>query len=117
MVYGTVTAYHQTVPNTVTKLVKGQPVVETHGLRHFGSSLADFPFTSTKAYIAISALVVNLVVAVVLTVVLRALHVRDGDDETRPGDFYADVPAEAVVREAQREVAGAEPRVSDAKRP
>jgi len=116
MVYGTVTAYRQTVPNTVTKLVGGQPVVQTHGLRHFGSSLADFPFTSTKTYIAISALVINLLLAVVLTVVLRALHVRDGVDETAPEDFYADVPAEEVVLVATREVAGAEQRVSDARR-
>ena len=116
MIYGTVTAYQQTVPNVVTKLVSGQPVVQTHGVRHFGSSLADFPFTSTKTYIAISALVINLLVAGVLTVVLRALHVRDGVDETSPEDFYADVPADEVVLEATREVAGAEPRVSDARR-
>src|SRR3954462_12895917 len=117
MVYGTVTAYRQTVPDTVTKLVDGQPVVETHGLRHFGSSLAEFPFPSTKTYSAISALVINLLVAVVLTVVLRALHVNGGADETSPEDYYADVPAEEVVVEATREVAGAGPRVSAERRP
>jgi SSS family solute:Na+ symporter len=112
MVYGTVTAYHQTVPNTVTKLVNGQPVVENHGLRHFGSSLANFPFTDTKTYIAVSALVINLVVAVVLTLVLRAVKLREGVDETEPADYYSDVPDEAVLTEATREVAGAEPGVN-----
>ena len=53
MVYGTVAAYRQKVPNTKIKLVDGKPVTELHGTRHFGSSLANFPFTDTTVYIAI----------------------------------------------------------------
>ena len=83
MVYGTVTAYRQTVPNAKIKMVNGQPVTTVHGLRHFGSSIADFPFTSTKVYIAASALVINVVVAVVLTVIFRAIKAPAGVDDDR----------------------------------
>jgi solute:Na+ symporter, SSS family len=93
MVYGTVAAYNVEVPKTATKLVNGEPVTETLGTRHFGGSLANFPFTDTKVYIAISALVINIVVAVVLTVVLRALKAPEGTDATSPADYYADGPA------------------------
>jgi SSS family solute:Na+ symporter len=110
MVYGTIEAYRQTVPNAVTKLVKGQPVTSVHGTRHFGSSLGEFPFTHTKVYIAGTALLINIVIAVVLTLVLRAVKAPEGVDETEPGDYYADVAEPAVVATAKREVAGAEPR-------
>ena len=117
MLYGTITAYQQKVPNTLTKLVNGQPVVENHGTRHFGASIADFPFTHTKFYIGLTALLINVVVAVVITFVLRAVKAPDGVDETHPDDFYADVPDDAVVAEAQRATAGAEPGVTGEKRP
>jgi SSS family solute:Na+ symporter len=107
MVYGTITAYQQTVPNIVLR--QGETKPENHGLRHFGSSLADFPFTHTKFYIAVTALIINLLVAVVLTLVFRALKVPPGADETQPDDYYADATDPKVVREATREVAGAEP--------
>ena len=110
MVYGTVAAYRQTIPVVVTKLVNGQPVTTTHGTRHFGSSLATFPFTHTKLYIAATALVINLIVALVVTLILRAVHAPAGVDETTPADYYADVPSEDVVDVATREVAGMEPR-------
>jgi SSS family solute:Na+ symporter len=109
MIYGTVEAYRQQVPNTVTKLVNGQPVVTPHGMRHFGSSLANFPFTDTKVYIAATALLINVIVAVVVTLLLRAVRAPAGVDETEPGDYYADAANPAVVAEAEREVAGAEP--------
>ena len=85
MVYGTVVAYRQTVPDATTKLVHGAPVTTVSGVRHFGASLADFPFTSTKVYIAATALVLNVLVTVVLTLVLRAVRApaggrRDGAD-------------------------------------
>ena len=84
MVYGTVVAYQQTVPNTKVKLVGGKPVTELHGVRHFGSSLAYFPFIGTKVYIAMTAFAINIVVAVVLTLVLRAMRVDAGTDATSP---------------------------------
>jgi solute:Na+ symporter, SSS family len=90
MVYGTVTAYRVRVPNTVIKLVDGKPVTEVHGMRHFGSTLSNFPFTHTPVYIAVSALVINLVVSIVLTVALRMANVADGEDQTAPDDYYAD---------------------------
>jgi SSS family solute:Na+ symporter len=105
MVYGTIEAYKQKVPNTVTKLVDGQPVMTTNGTRHFGSSLANFPFTNTKVYIAATALLINAILAVALTLVFRAIKAPDGVDETEPDDFYAD----EASPEVQREIAGAQP--------
>jgi SSS family solute:Na+ symporter len=99
MVYGTITAYNVEVPKTVTKLVDGKPVTEVLGTRHFGGSLADFPFTDTKVYIALTALLINIVVAVVLTAILRAANVPDGTDGTSSEDYYADGPA--VVKRSQ----------------
>jgi solute:Na+ symporter, SSS family len=106
MVYGTVTAYRQTVPNAKTKLVHGQPVVSVHGMRHFGASIADFPFTSTKVYIAASALVINLVVAVVLTFVFRAIKAPAGVDETESTDYHSDAASKEVRQVADAELAG-----------
>jgi SSS family solute:Na+ symporter len=108
MVYGTIEAYRQEVPVVVTKLVNGQAVTSVHGTRHFGSPLGDFPFTSTKVYIAGTALVINLLVAVVLTLVLRAVRAPAGRDETEPGDYHADVPSEYVVVTAERQLAAQE---------
>jgi SSS family solute:Na+ symporter len=68
-------------------------VSEVLGTRHFGGSLADFPFTDTKVYIALTALLINILVAVILTAILRALKVPDGTDHTSPQDYYADGPA------------------------
>src|SRR6266540_3496639 len=103
MVWGTVTAYRQTVPNTKVKLVDGKPVTELHGTRHFGASIANFPFTHTTMYIAISALAINIVVAVVLTLVFRALKTPGGADATEPDDYYSDgsmpVGEHVVVRD------------------
>ena len=90
MVYGTVQAYRQTVPNATTTLVNGKPVMSVDGTRHFGSSLANFPFTNTQVYIAATALIVNIIVSVVLTLVLRALRVPSGTDATDPADYYSD---------------------------
>ncbi|HZE50102.1 MAG TPA: hypothetical protein VE074_11110, partial [Jatrophihabitantaceae bacterium] len=101
MVWGTVTAYNQKVPNLKTKLVDGKPVVENHGQRHFGSSVANFPFTHVTLYIAISALFLNIVIAVLLTVVLRAIKAPAGTDETEPDDYYSDSVSPDVVRAEQ----------------
>ncbi|MDT0262387.1 monocarboxylate uptake permease MctP [Jatrophihabitans lederbergiae] len=82
MVYGTVAAYHQ----------------KSAATRHFGGSIATFPYTHTKVYIAISALVLNVVVAVVGTLILRAIKAPAGTDHTVPADYYSEAaaPAEAV---------------------
>jgi SSS family solute:Na+ symporter len=57
---------------------------------HFGGPLVNFPGTETKVYIALIAVIANLLVAVVLTVVLRAMKVDEGVDRTRPQDYHAD---------------------------
>ncbi|HEU5268368.1 MAG TPA: sodium:solute symporter [Jatrophihabitans sp.] len=80
MIYGTVAAYHQ----------------KTQTVHHFGSSLATFPYTHTKVYIAFSALVLNLVVSVVLTLVLRAVRAPGGVDQTIEENYYAE-PDETVA--------------------
>ncbi|MDT4944939.1 MAG: solute:Na+ symporter, family [Pseudonocardiales bacterium] len=90
MVYGTVMAYRQ--PGQVTK--------------HFGSPLAIFPWTDTKVYIAMTALLINVVVTVLATIVLRALRVPAGVDSTTPDDFYSDAPSPPVIRTAERTTAG-----------
>jgi solute:Na+ symporter, SSS family len=76
MVYGTVVAYQQPVPG-----VAGS---------HFGGSTANVPGLGHTAYIAITAFVINLVVAIVLTVVFRALKLAEGTDETQPGHYTHD---------------------------
>jgi SSS family solute:Na+ symporter len=76
MVYGTWTAY-------------GVPVVGKPG-SHFGGPLAVAPFTDTKVYIALTAVVLNLVVAVVATWILNALKVPSGSDHTSVEDYHAD---------------------------
>lgn len=92
MVYGTVMAYRQ--PGATTK--------------HFGASTAIFPFTDTKWYIGATALIINLLVAVVLTLVLRALRAPAGTDATEAEDYHSDVANPDVVAEADREIAGHE---------
>ncbi len=90
MVYGTVVSYQQKVPNVVTRLVDGEPVPTVDGERHFGSPLAAFPFTDTKVYIALTALLLNIIVAVILTLIFRAIQTPAGTDHTTPDDYYAD---------------------------
>jgi len=78
MVYGTWVAYLQPSPT--------DPTVD-----HWGSPVALPPFAEeTKVYIGLTALVLNLLVAVVLTVALRAAGVDEGVDSTRPDDYRAD---------------------------
>jgi solute:Na+ symporter, SSS family len=72
MAYGTVQAYR----------------TPGGGQAHFGASTA--PVLGHVTYIAVAALVVNLAVTTVLTVVFRRAGLADGYDETRPGDYYAD---------------------------
>jgi solute:Na+ symporter, SSS family len=76
MGYGTYLAY--TVP------LPGKPGT------HWGGPLALVPFTETKGYIALTAFVVNILVAVVLTFVFRGMNIANGTDETDPSDYHAD---------------------------
>jgi SSS family solute:Na+ symporter len=78
MVYGTVQAYR----------------TSGGGQAHFGGSAA--PVFGHVTYIAITALVLNVVISAVLTVVFRMAGVQDGYDETRPSDYIADPDPDAV---------------------
>jgi SSS family solute:Na+ symporter len=75
MVYGTIEAYRVINPATG---------------KHFGGSLADIPVLGDLGYIALTAFVLNVLVAVVLTLVLNAAKVRNGTDQTVSGDYFAD---------------------------
>ncbi|HEY2298469.1 MAG TPA: sodium:solute symporter family protein [Jatrophihabitans sp.] len=108
MVYGTVVAYQQEVPNAKVNLVNGAPNTVVDGTRHFGSPLANFPFTDQKVYIAATALLLNLIVAVVATLVLRAVKAPAGTDDTQPGDYYSDAPDAKVLASSEPAAAGAE---------
>jgi SSS family solute:Na+ symporter len=75
MVYGTVEAYRQSSAT----------------VGHFASSIARVPFLGQTAYIGLTALVLNLVVAVAGTVLLRLARVgHAGVDRTGPEDYLAD---------------------------
>jgi solute:Na+ symporter, SSS family len=81
MAYGTVQAYR------TSSSVQG----------HFASSSA--PVFGHITYIAIVALVLNVAVAAVFTVIFRQAGVQDGWDETKPADYIADpVPAPSGAR-------------------
>ena len=75
MVYGTIAAYNVVNPATGN---------------HFGGSLAMIPMIKQMGYIALTAFVINLIVAVIATFVFRALKADEGHDETIPADFFAD---------------------------
>jgi SSS family solute:Na+ symporter len=54
------------------------------------SAVARLPFTDTVGYIALTALVINIAIAAVLTVILRAAGMPEGRDRTVPEDYSAD---------------------------
>ncbi|MDF1604381.1 sodium:solute symporter [Nocardioides sp. YIM 152315] len=68
---------------------------------HFGGPLVNFPGTETKVYIALVAFLANLVVAIVLTFVFRAMHLAEGVDQTRGQDYYADAGDPGVEDELE----------------
>ncbi|MDN5795965.1 MAG: sodium:solute symporter [Intrasporangium sp.] len=74
MVYGTVKAYNNVTP-------AGE---------HFGSSIANIEGIGQMGYIALTAFVINTLVAVVLTLIFRATKVPDGRDATTKSDYFAD---------------------------
>jgi solute:Na+ symporter, SSS family len=88
MAYGTVQAYR----------------TSGGGQAHFGGSAA--PVFGHTTYIAITALLLNLAVAAVLSVVFKGFGLMDGYDETRPADYAADpVPAPAQAATAAKAAA------------
>jgi solute:Na+ symporter, SSS family len=81
MVYGTVVAYNTPAPGSAGS--------------HFGASTASVPGLDHTVYIAVTALVINLVLAVVLTVVFRMMRLPTGSDETEPAHYVAGADDEA----------------------
>ena len=75
MVYGTIQAY--LVINPITG-------------KHFGGSLAMIPMIKEMGFIALTAFVINVLVAAVVTVALRAAKVSNGVDATEGDDYFAD---------------------------
>jgi SSS family solute:Na+ symporter len=61
---------------------------------HFGGSAFNLGKlgldTNVSIYVGFVAVVVNLLVAAIVTAVLRAGHVADGEDATRPDEYHAD---------------------------
>jgi SSS family solute:Na+ symporter len=92
--FGTISAYN--VVNPVTKA-------------HFGGSLSPIPGTDISVYIAVTAFVLNLIVAVVLTLLFRALKVPQGEDKTRASDFGADESDPKVMQIDQQQRGFVEP--------
>ncbi|WP_295699799.1 sodium:solute symporter, partial [Lapillicoccus sp.] len=82
MIYGTVKAYG----------------VASAATPHFGSSLAAIEGWGNLGYIAVTAFVLNVVVSVVATLVLRAVDAPAGTDVTIPADYFADEGDPRVVR-------------------
>ena len=76
MLYGTLTAY------------AGCTACST---RAFGNSLAIVPGLGDAGYIGLTALALNVVVAVVLSALLNAAKVGNGTDITTQSDYFADL--------------------------
>jgi solute:Na+ symporter, SSS family len=74
MVFGTIAAYKVATPTD----------------SHWAGS-TDIEFGHT-VYIGLSALIINIVVSVVLTVIFRAARVPEGADETLPHEYRSDPP-------------------------
>ena len=89
MVYGTITAYNVVNPATGN---------------HFGGSLEMIPMIGQMGYIALTAFVINVIVAAVLTVVLDLVKVPRGRDETIKGDYFADAGDPRVEKHLDMDV-------------
>jgi SSS family solute:Na+ symporter len=83
MIYGTVVAY-----GSCTQCAT----------RPFANALAVVPLLGKAGYIGLTAFVVNVLVAVVLTLVLRAAKVSNGTDLTVQSDYFADLGEPGVQR-------------------
>jgi SSS family solute:Na+ symporter len=78
MVYGTVAAY-----NVVKPLPGG-------GVQHFAGSVAAIPGLAELGYIALTAFVMNVIVAAGMSALLHATKSPEGPDITIKGDYFAD---------------------------
>ncbi|WP_329183011.1 monocarboxylate uptake permease MctP [Actinacidiphila glaucinigra] len=67
--------------------------------KHFGGSSDTIPVIGQIGYIGLTAFVLNVVVTVVLTLVLRALKAPEGVDETTQADFTADAGDPGVQKD------------------
>jgi solute:Na+ symporter, SSS family len=74
MVYGSYEAYETSTPS----------------IHHFATSTAGVPLLGQSGYIAVTALALNLVVAVVLSAILRLVPGSAGVDQTSPEDYLID---------------------------
>lgn len=63
---------------------------------HFGSPQEEIPLLGEIGYIALTAFVLNLLVATVLTLLLRAVKAPEGTDHTHEDDYVVDVGEEGV---------------------
>jgi solute:Na+ symporter, SSS family len=84
MLFGTIVAYNTPAPG-----VPGS---------HFGASTSNVPGLNHTVYIAVTALVINLLVAAALTLVFRLARLPEGADETQPGHYLADPPGVVKAR-------------------
>ncbi|MFC8717395.1 monocarboxylate uptake permease MctP [Kitasatospora sp. NPDC057198] len=75
--------------------------ISTPATAHFGGNTAAIPGIGRTGYIGLTAFVLNAVVAVVLTLVLRAVKAPEGADETSKADYSAETGDEAVERAPQ----------------
>jgi SSS family solute:Na+ symporter len=82
MIYGTIAAYNVSDP-TASHWASSTDIV-------FGHSI----------YIGISAFIINAVIAIVLTLILKAFKVPEGADETLPHQYTADPPGTPAVAPA-----------------
>jgi SSS family solute:Na+ symporter len=105
MVTGLLLVYNIPKPATAT----------TPGRAHFGGSsfpLSKFGFdTKTAVYAGFLALLVNLIVTVVVTLILRAMRVADGVDGTAESDYTAE-REDPTVRDLPEPLESAPPGVA-----
>jgi SSS family solute:Na+ symporter len=94
MIYGTWQAYD--VVNPVTG-------------KHFGGSVDAIPGLGEMGYIALTAFVLNVIVAVVLTLVFNAMKMGNGRDETTAFDYQADEDDPRVQRDVEARAVGEDP--------
>ncbi|MGI8768940.1 MAG: monocarboxylate uptake permease MctP [Propionibacteriaceae bacterium] len=92
MIYGTVMSYGFC---TVCS-VKGT-------FKPFANSLAVIPGLGKAGYIGLTALVLNIVVAAVLTLIFRAANLSNGTDITQESDYFADAGDPGVRPVAQEQ--------------
>jgi len=93
MIFGTIAAYKVATPTT----------------SHWAGSV-DIEFGHT-VYIGLAAIILNIAVSVILTLIFKAARVPEGADETLPRQYTADpveapVPAPAGVSLGSSGVAG-----------